>query len=118
MNNEQGFDQSMIDAAMSIIVDAGDARLAVTECFKAIAEANFDGARAKLDEARKLLAKAHGKQTDIIQDECAGEMHQHPLLFIHAQDTLMTIKSEMDTCHHIMTICEGYEKRLNALEKE
>lgn len=119
MSNEtQVFDQGMIDAAMSIIMDAGDARLAISDCFKAIAEVDFTTAEAKLEEARTLLGKAHGQQTDIIQSECEGEVRQHTLLFIHAQDTLMTIKSEMNICQHMLQICQNYEKRLTALERE
>ena len=119
MSNEtQKFDREMIDAAMGIILEAGDARLAISNCFKAIAEADFSAAEAKLEEARTLLGKAHSKQTDIIQRECEGELRQHPLLFIHAQDTLMTIKSEMNICQHMLQICQNYEKRLAALETE
>lgn len=112
----QGIDQEMIDAAMNIIVDAGDARLAIGDCFKSIAEGDFDACEERLLEARRLLAKAHGQQTDIIQSEGEGELRQHPLLFMHAQDTLMTINSELNLCRQMLAICQNYERRLRALE--
>ena len=110
-------DQGMVDAAMCIIMDAGDARLEIANCFGAIAEGNFGSCDAMLLKARRLLAKAHGQQTDIIQDEVEGILHQHPLLFIHAQDTLMAVNSEMNICRLMLEICKNYETRLAALEK-
>lgn len=117
MNHEMEFDQEMIEAAMAIIVDAGDARLVIGDCLSAIEQGDFETAEQKLTEARSLLAKAHGRQTSIIQSEGEGELRQHPLLFIHAQDTLMTINSEMTLCKRLMGVFRRYEQRLTALEQ-
>ena len=117
MKDEQfELDPEMIEAAMGIIVDAGDARLVIGECLKLIEQADFEDAEAKIAEARALLAKAHGQQTAIIQSEGEGRLRQHPLLFIHAQDTLMTINSELNLCRQMMGIFRRYEERLDALE--
>lgn len=117
MNKEtEVLDQEMVDAAMRIIMDAGDARLAIRDAFGAMAESDFEGCEEKLETARALLAKAHGEQTEIIQGECEGNLRQHPLLFIHAQDTLMTINSELNICRQTLRICTNYEKRLAQLE--
>ena len=110
-------DQGMVDAAMGIIMNAGDARLEIANCFEAITEGDFRRCDPLLAEAKRLLAKAHGLQTDIIQDEVDGVLHQHPLLFIHAQDTLMSVNSEMNICRQMLEICKNYETRLAALEK-
>ena len=42
------------------------------------------------------MRKAHVQQTQIIQDEAKGFHHEINILFIHAQDTLMTIMSELN----------------------
>lgn len=115
--NKDSFDQEIIDVAMSIIMDAGDARLILTDCFKELAEGNYDVYEAKMEDARKLLAKAHRQQTDIIQSEIEGPVRQYPLLFSHAQDTLMTINSEMNICRQMLFICKKFEDRISALEK-
>ncbi len=109
-------DPEMVEVAMSIIVDAGDARTAVGDCFTALAAADFDAFDAKMLQARQLLAKAHGRQTQIVQSEGEGRQRQHPLLFIHAQDTLMTVRSEMEICRQMREICQRYETRLARLE--
>ena len=40
--------------------------------------------------------QAHNAQTEVIQGEARGEKTELCLLFIHAQDTLMTIMSELN----------------------
>ncbi len=117
MNLEtEAIDPEMVDVAMSIIVDAGDARLALGGCFKALAVGDFDAFDAKMLEARHLVAKAHERQTRIVQSEGEGKLRQHPLLFIHAQDTLMTVSSEMNICRQMREICQNYETRLAGIE--
>jgi len=109
--------QEIMDVAMSIIMDAGDARLEIMNFFRAMAAGNFEECEVKLPEARQLLAKAHSRQTEIIQSESEGALREHPLLFIHAQDTLMTVNSELNICSQMLGICKNYEARLTALEK-
>jgi PTS system cellobiose-specific IIA component len=118
MDIEYEIDKEMIEAAMGIIVDAGDARIAIGEGLSSIENGDFKAAEEKFEEARHLLAKAHGQQTSIIQSESEGTMRQHPLLFIHAQDTLMTINSELNLCKRTAGIFRKLENRLNALEEK
>ncbi len=47
-----------------------------------------------LVEAEKELGNAHRIQTDIIQKEAAGEKIDISVLFVHAQDHLMTAMAE------------------------
>jgi PTS system cellobiose-specific IIA component len=118
MENEQFVTgDAMNSVAMEIIMLAGDARLCVSKAFKAIADGSFDEINKYLDEARKKLAEAHGLQTGIVQSEGEGNKHEHTLLFIHAQDTLMTVFSEMNMLRQLKPIMERYENRIAALEK-
>jgi len=39
--------------------------------------------------------KAHNAQTEVIQNQVSGENTEYSLLFVHAQDTLMTITTEL-----------------------
>jgi PTS system cellobiose-specific IIA component len=106
----------MNSIALKIIMQAGDARLSVSEALKASAEGNFAEVDKKLDEAKRQLAAAHSMQTEIVQSEGEGNKHEHTLLFIHAQDTLMTIYSEMNMVRQLKAIFQRYENRLAALE--
>ncbi|MDR2551880.1 MAG: PTS lactose/cellobiose transporter subunit IIA [Treponema sp.] len=103
--------------ALEIIMHAGDARLCISEAVKAAAEGNFPATNEKLEEAKKKLAIAHGLQTDIVQSEGEGTKHDHTLLFIHAQDTLMTIYSEMNMVRQLKSVFRRYEERITELER-
>jgi PTS system cellobiose-specific IIA component len=107
---------TMNTTALEIIMQAGDARLAVSEAIRAAAEGDFAEVDKKLDEARRQLAAAHSIQTDIVQSEGEGKKHECTLLFIHAQDTLMTIYSEMNMVRQLKAVFQRYESRLAALE--
>ena len=89
-----------IAAAMPIIMAAGDAR----NNAKASLDALMAGDEAKADEllkqAKEDLKKGHGAQTDLIWAEAqyefnTGKTSEIPLLFIHAQDTIMSIMTEV-----------------------
>jgi PTS system cellobiose-specific IIA component len=117
-NNETtGTADMMNSLALEIIMKAGDARLLVSQALKAAAEGNFAEVENKLGEAKRQLAAAHRVQTDIVQSEGEGEKHEHTLLFIHAQDTLKTIYSEMNMARQLKAVFRRYEDRLAALEK-
>jgi PTS system cellobiose-specific IIA component len=109
---------TMNSLALEIIMKAGDARLLVSEALKASAEGDFAEIDKKLDEAKRQLAAAHSIQTEIVQGEGEGEKHEHTLLFIHAQDTLMTIYSEMNMVRQLKAVFRRYEDRLTALEEK
>ena len=81
--------------AMEVIMNAGDGRDKIDEALAAIAAGDLDQAEALLTEAEGLIVKAHNAQTEVIQSQVSGEDMEYSLLFIHAQDTLMTINTEL-----------------------
>ena len=83
----------------------------------AISEADFETAEVKLKEAQTKITEAHKVQTDAIQGETRGDESEYSLLFAHAQDTLMTIYSEINIAKQLLKIFSAYEKRISALEK-
>lgn len=110
-------DDQKVQAAMEIILNAGDARVQCKEALDSIADFNFDLAKEKLKEAQAKIGAAHKVQTTAIQGESAGEASSYSILFTHAQDTLMTINSEIVIAKQMIKIFESYEKRIAALEK-
>ena len=100
-NAEESGENKFIDAAMGIIMSAGDARNNAKESLDALLAGDEAKADELLAEAKKNLIEGHRAQTEIIQEEARYEMttkksSQIPLLFIHAQDTIMTIMSEVN----------------------
>ncbi len=110
-------ENKMVSSAMEIIMNAGDARLYVSESLKAIADNDYLLATEKLKAAQEKMATAHAIQTDMIQGEARGEAVEYSLLFSHAQDTLMTINSELTMAKQLYKVFESFEKRLAKLER-
>ena len=107
MNNE------LIKPAMEILTFAGDARLSAKNALLAVQKQDFSEARKCLDEAKKEIVKAHSAQTKIIQDEARGKEYEYCMLFNHAQDTLMTINSEVELVSSLIDTFEVYTHLMN-----
>lgn len=88
--------EEVAKAAMQIILHAGDARNYMHEFFSALCEEDKISANQFITKANNELIKAHKIQTTILQKESSGETLPHSYLFGHAQDTLMTVQSEID----------------------
>ncbi len=93
----------MIDAelletiSMQIILHAGDARKNVLMALNAAADEDYPAAQEAFAKADIHIEQAHLAQTDMIQKSLEEEHFTLPnFLFIHAQDTLMTIMSEVN----------------------
>lgn len=85
----------LIPVAMKIIMNSGNARTKANEALEALSIFDFQMHIRKLWR-QGGYKKAHQEQTEIIQKEAAGEHYKTCLLFTHAQDTLMTIMSEVN----------------------
>lgn len=110
-------DEKTIQSAMQIILHAGNARLKCKEALDCIANINFESAQEKMKEAQIEITEAHKYQTDAIQDETRGEKKEYSLLFAHAQDTLMTIYSEINIAKQMIQVFKVYEARIQKLEQ-
>lgn len=108
--------EQRVEDAMSIILHAGDARVRCKEAMDAIAAADIDKAKVHLQMAQDEIVEAHKIQTEVIQGEMRGENAQYSLLFAHAQDTLMTINSEINMTKQMIHVFEQYENRISKLE--
>ena len=92
----------LILSAMGILTHAGDARLHTKEALKYVQALQFEKADACLKEAKKEITQAHAAQTEIIQAEARGVQYEYCMLFNHAQDTLMTINTEIELCSSLI----------------
>lgn len=110
-------DEKIMVDSMNIIMYAGDARLLITEAINEMTQGNYENAAEKIKDAQKKMTVAHKIQTDMIQGEARGEKMEYTLLFAHAQDTLMTINSELILAKQLYKVFESFEKRIARLEK-
>ena len=97
-----------------ILSNGGNAKGLAYEAITCSEEGNFKQAENLLKEADKYLLEAHKIQTSIIQKEASGEKSEVSVLFVHAQDHLMSALE-------IKTLAEKFiniNKRLEKLENK
>lgn len=109
--------EQMVDKAMNIIMHAGDARLAYRRALENLMEGQLDESKANLKEAETEITLAHQVQTDCIQGAVRGEEFEYNVLFAHAQDTLMTIYSEIMVIKQLAAMYEKLDERIKKLEE-
>ncbi|MDO4774310.1 MAG: PTS lactose/cellobiose transporter subunit IIA [Aerococcaceae bacterium] len=73
-----------------IINHGGTAKALAYEALEAAEQGDYAKAEALLKESDQSLLNAHKIQTKMIQEEAAGKKHEVSVLFVHAQDHLMT----------------------------
>ena len=69
--------EEVVQSAMAIILNAGDARVACKEALDAIAAFDYETAEEKLKVCHEKITVAHKVQTDAIQDETRGEKSEY-----------------------------------------
>lgn len=106
---EEQYENELIPIAMQIIIHAGDARNLLVDAMKMAKIFDFSAAEKKLFEAEKIVL-AHKAQTEVIQKEANGHYYEIFLLFVHAQDTLMTINSEVKMTKEMIDILRIVER--------
>ncbi len=85
-----------------IILHAGNARAEASAALAAARTGDFAQATERLRRAEEELGVAHRAQADTIQREAAGEKQEISLLFVHAQDHLMTAVAEKTLISHLI----------------
>ncbi|WP_291292931.1 PTS lactose/cellobiose transporter subunit IIA [Enterococcus sp.] len=110
--------EQVVQQAMQIILHAGDARKHCMNALKAIEVSDFELAKSEMKRANEEIVQAHHVQTDAITAETTGETAEYSVLFAHAQDTLMTIYSEINIAKRMLAIFEVYDRRIEQLESK
>ena len=110
--------EKMASIAMQIVIHAGDARNLIMEALDHAAEGLYDQAEDKLKEAKEELRQAHIFQTEVVQSEAGGKKYEYSLLFTHAQDTVMTICTEMNLAKKIISMYRKLDDRISKLEEK
>lgn len=100
-------------AIMNIIINAGDCKNHAYMALNNVNEGKYEEADNELQLANAALAKAHDGQTMFLHKEANGEKIDMSVLFVHAQDHLMTAISEKNLIEQIIEL----RKVVNTLVK-
>ncbi|EJP6472564.1 PTS lactose/cellobiose transporter subunit IIA [Clostridium sp. L74] len=98
---------------MNIIINAGDCKNHAYSALKNVNEGNYEEADREIQLANDALAKAHDGQTIFLHKEARGEKIDISILFIHAQDHLMSAITEKNLIEQIIEL----RKVVNSLIK-
>lgn len=104
--------------AMQVIMHACEGRDKVDEAIECMAQNKFEEAKQLLKEAEENILEAHVAQTKVIQNQAGGEDTEYSLLFIHAQDTIMTSNSELRIAQHILPVFISQYEMIQKLKEE
>jgi PTS system cellobiose-specific IIA component len=99
---------------MNIIINAGEAKTHAYEALRKVNEGEYEAAEEEMRKADDALEVAHNAQTSLIQKEASGEKIDIGVLFVHAQDHLMTAMSEKNLIEQIIEL----RKVVNSLLKK
>lgn len=105
--------EETIEISMKIILHAGNARSDIHLALDKIAEDEFESAEELLIKAKEKTTLAHQIHTEVIQQEASGETMQYSILFAHAQDTLMTIMSELALAKQLIKLFKHVAKKMD-----
>ena len=99
------------EKSMEMIVAAGAARTALNQALDNIDDVEkYD---ALMEEARKKITESHTAQTKVLQGTITDVNFYPNILFTHAQDTLMTIMSELNTAKAIGKVYRRLLEKVN-----
>jgi len=101
---------SMEQIVMKLIVNGGDARSKAMQAIRAAKKGDFELAKEKINESSEALNKAHDFQTNLIQNEAAGDHVEITLLMVHAQDHLMNAMTVRDLAQEMIAMYEEFKK--------
>lgn len=91
-------------AIMNIIINAGDCKNHAYMALNKVNEGKYEEADKELELANDALGKAHDGQTMFLHKEASGEKVEISVLFVHAQDHLMTAITEKNLIEQIIEL--------------
>ena len=99
--------------AMEMIVHSGNGRNMLNQALDALYDGDEETYEAKMTEAKKEMQTAHAAQTKALQETITDPEAKPDILFTHAQDTLMTVMSEINTARHLDKIMKKLKEIAN-----
>lgn len=101
---------------MNIIIYSGDARNYMYEALTKAREEKYDEIDGLIKQANDAIGNAHDIQTSMLQKEASGEPLKVSILFVHAQDQLMTTISEKNLITEMIEMTKSINAVSNKLK--
>jgi len=91
-------------AVMNIIINSGDCKNHAYMALNNVNDGKYEEADKELQLSNDAIAKAHDSQTMFLHKEANGEKIEMSVLFVHAQDHLMTAITEKNLIEQIIEL--------------
>ena len=104
------------EVIFEIILHAGNARAEAYDALRAAQAGEFVKAEEHLQRAEEETGIAHRAQSNMIQQEVQGEKIEISLLFVHAQDHLMTAIAEKTLIENMIGMCKTIQELSRKVE--
>lgn len=98
------------EVSFQIIAFAGDAKGAAMNAIFRAKKGRFEEAEAELLIAEEHMTKASHAHMDIISAEAGGEVLQIPVLFMHAEDQLLSTQTIMLLAKEFVDVYKKMDK--------
>lgn len=102
------------ETIFEIILHGGNARAESYEALRAAEAGDFEASEIHMSLADREVGIAHKIQTEIIQQEVNGVKYELTVLFVHAQDHLMTAIAEKTLIESMIKL----NRRIKELENK
>lgn len=89
---------------MNIIINAGECKNHAYMALNLVNEGKYEEADKEMQLSEDSISKAHDAQTNFLQKEASGEKVEFSVLFVHAQDHLMTAITEKNLIMQIIEL--------------
>ncbi len=83
------------EISFKIITFAGEAKGFAMKAIKLAKEKKFEEAYQNLENAEHSMINAEKSHMDVVSAEASGEKFDFPVLFVHAEDQLLTTQTLM-----------------------
>ncbi|WP_342342308.1 PTS lactose/cellobiose transporter subunit IIA [Neobacillus novalis] len=102
--------ESLEMIAFQIISNVGTAKSLVMEALYAAKDGDFALAEEKLDESKQYFVEGHKVHASLIQKEAAGDKTEFSLLFMHAEDQLMSTETITELVKEMIEMYKRFGK--------
>lgn len=97
-------------SSFQIIAAAGDSKGYSMSAIKAAKAGEPEKARAELKEAEQRLLEAHEYQTEMIQQEAAGNQVPVNIILVHSQDHLTMAMTAIDLAKECIELYQQFHQ--------
>ncbi len=96
--------------SFKIITKAGSAKSSAMEALQAIKEKDLKTCDEKIKQANKEIAEASHVHMDVITKEAQGQQLEFKVLFLHAEDQLLTTQTLILLVEEMIEIYKKFDK--------